>query len=729
MNFTHRDRLALRSALSKLSASASAMAEASREIDALVARMDTTDAPGATSPPVDAAPTPTPEVPSGVPGGPPADRIPQAAAPVPSPTRAAPAAQPVAKTASPTPVVQRVPTPYPRPREPMRPAKPPMTTEEKIMRGVAIGGATITIAGIILLVSVAIQRGWLGPLGRVLGAYLVGALLFGAAAWLRKRGTRVEGIIALMVTAQIAFAATTSALIFILEWWPPGLGSLVVLLGNAVFLLAAATWSGLGRTLGPAGDHKGGLSGDRARDKARAEARSVLLAVAIVTGLLTWMFAASFDAWWPITGIIVALLTSYTVADSRIRLSMAIMATILQFVLISSSAALMLPAACVGIITPVLLVALTLWDPVKPHEGDSSQIALAEYWRSFETNAVASWVGVVLPVPIVACLAVPLIRLEAVWFTLLPAVLIAAIGVFAVLADRPARVETALGQGGLYASTTPLEYQRIARLIAVMGLGLVATVLVGIRYNGPPMEPGQFLDGALPVVVYLLAGSALFVWLRQLPRAQNLGVVPWVAWLLGAVVITGVLFRHVIVLAPVWLTDTSALLQAVLILGFIAATTLARENFYHRPLWLQLLVGATMLYLSATAIVTITTYLGNLIAGTTGMHLGFLIGHATVSILWMALAAVLMLHRSLLTQPGALWTGVGLAVAGTVKLVFFDLVALSGVPRAIAFLLSGLALLAIASLRGRRTGDAQDDNHSDEPGDRPAPTVPAGASP
>ncbi len=628
-----------------------------------------------------------------------------------APPVTSPAAPPQPTPRPSTPMAQRVPNPYPRPEKPKRPAKPPMTTEEKIMRGVAIGGAAITIAGIILLVSVAIQRGWLGPLGRVFGAYMVGALLFGAAAWLRKRGTRVEGIIALMVTAQIAFVATTSALIFVLEWWPPGLGSLVVLLGNAVFLVVAATWAGLGRRLGlgSGGDREVGLSDDKKDDKARAEARSVLLAVAIVTALVAWMFSASFDAWWPIAGIIVALLASYTVADNRIRLAMAIMATILQFMLISSADALMLPAASVGIITPVLLVVLTLWDPVKPREGDSSEIALAEYWRSFETDPVAAWVGVVLPVPIVACLSVPLIRLDAVWFTLLPAVLIAAIGVFAVLSDRPTQTD------GLYASTTPVEYQRIARLIAVMGLALVATVLVGIRYNGPPMEPGQFLDGSLPVVVYLIAGSALFIWLRQLPRDRNLGVVPWVAWLLGAVAITGVLFRHVIVLAPVWLTDTSALIQAVLILGFIAATILARESFYHRPLWLQLLVGATMLYLSATAIVTITTYLGNLIGGNTGMHLGFLIGHATVSILWMALAAVLMLHRSLLTEPGALWTGVGLAVAGTVKLVFFDLVALSGVPRAIAFLLSGLALLAIASLRGRRTGDAKRDDATPTP--------------
>ena len=40
--------------------------------------------------------------------------------------------------------------------------------------------------------------------------------------------------------------------------------------------------------------------------------------------------------------------------------------------------------------------------------------------------------------------------------------------------------------------------------------------------------------------------------------------------------------------------------QAVLILVFIGATVLAREHFSGRELWLQLLVGATMLYLSLT---------------------------------------------------------------------------------------------------------------------------------
>lgn len=693
--------MALRAALEKLSASASAMAEASQDINTLVSRMD--PLPQAEPAPalVDAAPAT--EASSATPVEYHSDHLPLPKA-VPSilggtvelpKSWAIPVAEPTPLRAEdvikPTPALKS----YPRPQRPLKPAKPPMTTEEKIMRAVSIGGAAITIAGIILLVSVAIQRGWLGPLGRVAGAYMIGAILFGAATWLRKRGTRVEAIIALVVTAQIAFIATTAALIYVLEWWPSGLGSLVVLLTNVAFLAVASLWSGLIQ---------------KQDQDSHAAGRSVFLAVSIVTGLMAWFFATSHDAWWPTLGIIAALLLSYTVADSRIRIGLAAMAVLLQFILVSSWDEIALVAAGIGIITPVLLVALTLWDPVKAREEDTTNIRLAEYWRSFETDPTASWVGVVAPVPIIICLALPLIELDAIWFTLLPAVIIAGMSIFAVLSSRAVKDAE---PSALYAESTPVEYQRIARLISVMGLALIAAILVGIRYNSPFMvESTQFLDGTLAVLVYMIAGSVLFMWLRNLPHEYNFGIVPWVAWLLGAVAITGVLFRNVITLTPLWLTDTSALIQAVLILVFIGATVLAREHFYGRDLWLQLLVGATMLYLSATAIVTITTFLGSLIAGNIGMHLGFLVGHATVSILWMVIAAVLMLHRNLLTQPGALWTGVGLAVAGTVKLVFFDLVALSGVPRAIAFLLSGLALLTIAAMRGRRTGETQSESET-----------------
>ena len=44
MDFNQRDRLALRAALEKLSASASAMADASRDINDLVSRMETAPA-------------------------------------------------------------------------------------------------------------------------------------------------------------------------------------------------------------------------------------------------------------------------------------------------------------------------------------------------------------------------------------------------------------------------------------------------------------------------------------------------------------------------------------------------------------------------------------------------------------------------------------------------------------------------------------------------------------
>ena len=84
------------------------------------------------------------------------------------------------------------------------------------------------------------------------------------------------------------------------------------------------------------------------------------------------------------------------------------------------------------------------------------------------------------------------------------------------------------------------------------------------------------------------------------------------------------------------------------------------------------------------------------------MWLGYLTGHALVSILWMVLAAWILLAAPALSDRASLGAGMVLAVAAVVKLVFFDLGTLEGLPRALAFLISGIALLAIAALRTRR---------------------------
>ncbi|WP_245670390.1 DUF2339 domain-containing protein [Corynebacterium crudilactis] len=670
MDLNPSDRMALHSALEKLSASATAMASASNDIKDLVARLDSH-----TTPLIDAAPAPS--------------TINAAAEPrlVEPLTYATSSARPsllieARSNRIPRYVRHRTLDPasagwplgvdkrsaqapaYPRPVRPARPAKPPMTSEEKIMRGVAIGGGIITVAGVILLVSVAIQRGWLGPLGRVIGAYLLAIAFTTAASYVRKRGTRTEAIVALTVTAQITFIATTSAIIFILDWWPPGLGSLAILIGNLAFLMLGRLWS-LSKT-----------------ERAIKEGHAVFVGAIIVSGISTLLFAITEQAWWPILSVIAALLMSYRISTNIIRGTIAVFAVLLQFILNGAWQFYSWPAALTGVIGALLLIALTLWDPLKITALNRKEIAIAEYWRGFETNPVSTWSGIVAPALILVFTTNIFAFMALPWLAIPVVAGMAILGFIALYSTDASAVET----------------QRIARLTSVVGLALVAGTFVQLFYYELPTKP-EFVIG------FFAVGAALFIWLRTIPAERQLGVVPWVAWLIAAVAMAGVLLRNVVSVSPLWLTDMPALIQALLILVFIAATVQARRNFYGHKLWLQILVGLTLLTLSAIAIVTITTFMGNLIAGNAGMMLGFLIGHATVSILWMVIAAALMLNRKLLNAPGALWTGVGLAVAGTVKLVFFDLVALSGVPRAIAFLLSGIALLTIAAMRGRRTSE------------------------
>lgn len=113
------------------------------------------------------------------------------------------------------------------------------------------------------------------------------------------------------------------------------------------------------------------------------------------------------------------------------------------------------------------------------------------------------------------------------------------------------------------------------------------------------------------------------------------------------------------------------------------------------------------------SLVTAATWLGSLLAGNQGMWLGYLTGHALVSTLWMVLAAWILLAAKGVSARASLGAGVVLAVAGVIKLIFFDLGTLEGLPRAMAFLVSGVALLTIAALRTRRTRSAEESRGPD----------------
>lgn len=641
------DRITLRAAVEKLSASAAALAEAQKDIDSLLARLDSAQQ-------AEMTPEQTPEHSKSVLIPAISARnlnVPVGTASVETNKWQAPAA---AQTIA-----------YPKPQKPAK-VKKQLSSEEKIMRAVAIGGGIITVAGVILLVSVAIQRGWLGPLGRVVGAYFIGLILLGAALWLRSKKGRIEAIVALTVTSQIAFIATTCALIFILEWIPEGLGSFIILLGNSAYLLLGRIWS------------------TDTRDQRLPATPAVFLGATLVTGFCALSFVFNNNAWWPTFGIVVALIMSWRISTRSMRIAAAVLGIGIQIFLVESWVATTWPAAAVGVCTAVLLIGLTLWD--HPAGGSTAETkAVSKYWNSFNGDPTAVGVGILAPIPISIATSLLVSDHGHPWIGLFLGLVVSCFALFGAL--KGASTSTVL-----YQDAAPSSFKK---LTAVMAICLVAGSFVMVF--GSSLTTRNWMT-----LTFLVVACLLFMVLQRLPRERQFGVIPWLVWLCAAVFMTGTLLRHVVSLAPLWLTDISALVQALLILAFIGVTILGRRTFYGQPLWLQLLVGLILLTLSATAIVTIVTFMGSLLAGNSGMLLGFIIGHATVSILWMIIAAAVMLSRRLFNVPGALWTGVALALAGTFKLVFFDLVALSGVPRAIAFLLSGIALLAIAALRGRR---------------------------
>ena len=105
-----------------------------------------------------------------------------------------------------------------------------------------------------------------------------------------------------------------------------------------------------------------------------------------------------------------------------------------------------------------------------------------------------------------------------------------------------------------------------------------------------------------------------------------------------------------------------------------------------------------MLGLGATA--TMLVAVGTLLGARAGdTALGFTIGHAVATVTWM-LAATWLLLRGLERSRDAdltLRTGLLLAGISVAKLFLYDLAALNGIVRSVAFIVVGLLLLATGS--------------------------------
>lgn len=571
----------------------------------------------------------------------------EAAPPVAPAPAAAPVAAPAPVPALPTPQQRPAfrfegPSRPPRPPKPPKPPKPPVPTETKVIRAVAVAGSLITVAGVGLAVALAIQAGLLGPLGRVLLSTLLAAALFGAGLWLDSYRHRVSNRDTAGMTAGVTALFVTS--------WLASSVILYALLGIlgwwpawAAVLVLMAVWL-------------------------------VFLAVA-VTRRLEWV---AFFNGLSILFVVNAFFDPYAPTTWLV--------TLLPLTLLAATTVLRHPA--VRGLAGGMAVLVQLW----------LSAGLADVWlRAPQSTAVA--VALLAMGSALAFATVTLRhpnpddRADVFTVFIVPLALL--------LLAAPAAADTWV-IWLLVPATVALAVlgHRHGHLLEMVAVCATAVAFVLVWQYTPPFGAGARIDDTIVVALFFLAAVITVLWLESSEEGR---VWPWAFWLGAALTVTFNLSRNVLGKSPLWLTDHIALVQAGLIAVFLGVVLSRRRALAPLPVWAQVVLAVAGLHLSMVTIVTAATWLGNIVGGTAGMWLGYLVGHALVSILWMVLAAWILLAAPGLTARASLGAGMVLAVAGVVKLVFFDLGTLEGLPRAMAFLVSGIALLAMASLRTRRT--------------------------
>lgn len=532
--------------------------------------------------------------------------------------------QPVA-VARPEPKPQPLPAPVPAPVPVPRPPSTPWWEKERaVVRVVAAGGVLITLAGIALLVSLAIQSGWLGPIGRVVGAWILVALLFLGAYLVRRQALGREGFLALTTASLLAAHLTTIYAVADLHLWPATVGAGVMILMLALFSGLARAW----------------------------DDQAMLNVSAITSFALFFVYFLTQDLF-PFPVVAPALFLAVCSMGKRWRSSRTGAAVLGPLALPATFNAqfdglAVFPVAVTVIIAVATFLTVTLLD-----EWDAKQdLPLGLY-------------SPMLMLGIATLVSDSFLELT---------VMVAVVAAFSILSVQ------FHGAG----ATVPMT--------------LLPLVYLFWSSRAPELQDHP-LHGSHLVAAFFVLGCGFAWWLS---RNNRYGGFPWASLLGVAMVISFSLGSSVLAKKPLWLTGGIALIQALTILAFLVVLFMVRGSFARFRVSVRVLIGIAGLHLSTLVIVTVVTYLFGL-GGNSSMWLGYLVGHALVSISWMLVATYILVVDRSLSDSTSLVVGLVLAGAAAVKLVFFDLAALNGLPQVLAFLISGVALLAIASLRSRRT--------------------------
>lgn len=238
----------------------------------------------------------------------------------------------------------------------------------------------------------------------------------------------------------------------------------------------------------------------------------------------------------------------------------------------------------------------------------------------------------------------------------------------------------------------------VCRVVWLSAGAVFATIAIAVSMNGNALPIG-FLGAAVVIVVATR-------WADDLADATR--IIATVFGGLGLLALMGVGAIAALVLPSEVGTTAQATLLVGALLGISAATLLAREWGEFAP------AGAQQIWLAGGVIdLWLITVLCVSIGGvaTGGSAAGFRSGHLAATLIWFGSAAAAMMWARMLRGSArslALGTGLAVIAAAVAKLFLFDLAALAGVFRVIAFIVAGLVLLSLGVAYAQSLTSADD---------------------
>lgn len=498
--------------------------------------------------------------------------------PISTPPQQAPAPPPVQQQAQPSAQPQPHAAPPPYPRQAPRP-RAPRDREKTLIGAVAVGGALITLAGVAFLVGLAIQAGLLGPVGRVVLAYIVAGALLGAGWWFRNKAAPA-GVTALVATSLFAALATTFLVVTWLGWWPAWLGAVLMAL---IY---------------------GGFVGYAHRFRQGSFTQEWMAAGASLAALSYPSAVAPAHVGGAMLVVLIPLVTAvYSVLCRSER-----MAEVLRAIAGIGLAVVMVEVAARS--TPFSLP--SLWIAIACSLLAIAAVAIVVYFPTVKAEFGFAFLGLLAP-----------------GFLLVTALLRAD----TILAEWMAVAALAVIVGIAWLGNSVIKDCALGAIPVVYALVMLDT-MAGWTGTAP--------TGTMAVVLtFVLSGLFFAAFVLLLHAMSNAFVLA--AWYLGSLIVLTPLLGGVLFDPPALAGMEPLAEGIVLTVALIAGYLLRQRvpHYEHRGVAAALLLFVLLLSLLAT-VGTIASAAA-IVAGAAGLKTAYLASHALVSVAWMVLAARLLL--------------------------------------------------------------------------------------